>query len=123
MLWPALSLAPVILMALPPQSDDELEQQAQRVVVGEVLAVFQREVEVSDGTDLHFVAQVQPSVKGEGPLYVHFRQTKKRPPGWSGPSGQDAPLQPGKGAVRLYLRKDADGAWWLLEPNGWTKTG
>ncbi len=123
MLWPALSFAPVLLMALPPQSDDELEQQAQRVLVGEVLAVFQREVDVKDGKDLHFVAQVQSAQKGEGLVYVHFRQTASRPPGWSGPSGQSSALKVERGRVRLFLRKDADGSFWLLEPNGWAKAG
>jgi hypothetical protein len=116
----ALSLSPVILMALPPQSEEDLQRGAQRVVVGEVTAVFSREVPVAQGTDTESVATVVPEKgAGERLLYVHFRQAGKRPPGWTGPGGQHAPLRADRKKVRLYLVTGPDGAWRLLEPNGW----
>lgn len=125
----ALPLAPVLLMALPPQSNEELQSEADRVVIAEVTSVLQREVDVPNGKDVHYTAEVKPlkdaggrlpgSSELEKTLTVKFRQTGTRPPGWAGPQGQNSVLK-ANSKVKLYLRRDKDGGWWLLEPNGWS---
>ncbi len=119
----SLTLTQAMLMALPPQSDEDLQAHAQRVVVVQVLEVTHKDVAVRDGTDRVFTAKVKPagSDGGEGaPFAVTFRQTWKRPQGWTGPAGQNSVLEAGT-RVRLFLERGDDGGWQLLEPNGWAK--
>lgn len=115
-----LTLAKAMPMALPPQSDEQLQQGADRVVIARVMKVTHRDVKVQDGTDRVYTAKMKPEgMSKEELLEVSFRQTWKRPRGWAGPAGQNEPLPEGA-RVRLFLQRSGDG-WRLLEPNGWVR--
>lgn len=114
-----LTLAKAMPMALPPQSDEQLQQSADRVVVARVVEVTHREVKVQDGIDRVYTAKVKPEGPSKEGLEVTFRQTWERPQGWAGPAGQNEPLPQGS-RVRLFLQRNGDG-WRLLEPNGWVR--
>ena len=114
------------LAALPPQSPEDLLQQADHVWVGKVLKVERRTVLVSGGTDRLFELKfhIDDSEKGsqsEGTtVTVECRQTGRRLMGWAGPQGQDE-IPDQDSTVRLYVT-ESKGRFSLLEPNGWEST-
>jgi hypothetical protein len=122
----ALALIVPVAMAIPPLPPEERAQQAHEIVVGTVASVRQEEVKVDGGTDfvVHVVlraVKVEKALlageKPEATVELRFRRTGKRPPGWTGPQGQNGSPAVGQ-RVRAFLRSDPKG-WVLIEPNGW----
>ena len=126
--------------ALPPLSDDSLEQESQYIVIGTVIDVIKQEVFLDLGSDYHYTASIKveevtenseaifsfgkeiqatlkpPAVGQE--IKVNYWQIGKRPSGLVGPIGQNSSLYVGAKA-KLYLNQDYEGNFSLLEPNGW----
>jgi hypothetical protein len=126
-----LALVPLkvlLFAALPPLSAADRAQAAQVVLVGTIENVDEREVDVSGGTDLVYVAKVKVTRREKALLVtkkrpkdtetVRYRRVSIRPPGWTGPVGQSS-MPPLRQPLRLFCRYDEKGALVLLEPNGW----
>ncbi len=116
-----LLLAPA-WAALPPQSSDELAEQAAFVIEGEVVSVDSKLKPVKNGTNRHYTLQVKVTrwIKGEAkvtnPVNIFCKTTEYRPNGWAGPQGQNEVPEKGEKGT-FYLSN----GFKLLEPNGWTR--
>jgi hypothetical protein len=113
-----------------PRKAEELRGDATDIVSGEVRFVYAGEQRVSGGTDTRFcielaVTRVEkgratsaPSTQPTGQMiYARCWKPAKRPDGWAGHQGQNLIPKPGQ-RVRLYVTRDDDGGFDVLEPNG-----
>jgi hypothetical protein len=109
--------------AIPPLSPAELKERADVIVVGRVKALDTRVVDFDDGKNKVFEVDVQVvrvekgKIIGDLVLATCWKPLE-RPPGWVGHQGQNE-IPPKGGFVRLYLRDAGEGAYEILEPNGW----
>ena len=119
-----LLLITPVWAALPPLSPDTQRARADVIVVGQIEKVETREVDLGEGSqnkvyelDVLVTKTEKGKVTGDHVMATCWTPLK-RPTGWVGPQGQNQ--IPSKGAkVRLYLRDAGEGAYELLEPNGW----
>ncbi len=119
--------------AIPPLSDADRESIASDIVVGEVLSVEQKVVDMGSApgrnehknwlvTALIEVRSILKSteIREAGEMIkVHYWKVARRPQGWTGGQGQNAHLNPNS-TVKLFLRSSSEsGEFDLLMPNGW----
>lgn len=110
--------------ALPPLSDDDRQEEADHILVGQVHNVSAKEVDVEDGTNLVYTLNFRVDGREKGSLRpgltlsITCKQTGKRPRGWAGPQGQNEIPREGQ-KVRVFVRETPEGTFKLLEPNGW----
>ena len=113
--------------ALPPVDDAERQERSDRIVRGEIRAIYTRKRKKRDDfVDLELVLEVlvKESLKGgsaEGEtIYIHCWTVEKRPERWVGDGGQ-RPL-PGEGDTGVFFMEESgSGVFRLLEPNGWDR--
>lgn len=118
-----LGLALMVRAALPPLSQQELNERATDVVAATIMNVKSSVEEVPEGEDRVYQLNIRVDEARKGMLRsgltvtVIARQTGRRPEGWTGPQGQNE--IPAEGArVWLYLHEEQN-QFFLLEPNGW----
>jgi hypothetical protein len=122
------------LAAVPPRKAEELRSDATDIVVGEVRFVYAGDAKVEHGTDTRYCIELAVTTVEKSPadktatappttapasklLYARCWTPAKRPAGWAGPQGQNLIPKPGQ-RIRLYLTREADGGFDVLEPNG-----
>lgn len=123
---PALTLALFALTALPPQSEEELRQEADFIAIGVVERITQDKRRGGPEADHTYTAWLKlekiekaPGTKEAQTATVHFRRTGERPPGWTGPVGQESFFKKGD-RVRIFATLEGKSKrLHLLEPNGW----
>lgn len=110
--------------AIPPMSPEDLQSTADVVVLATVENVSHRTVEMEPAylnTVYEIDLKVEKVEKGKitgTTLLVTCWQPEERPHGWVGPQGQnEIPTAKVKG--RFFLRDVGEGAYEILEPNGW----
>ena len=109
--------------AVPPLSSEERTEDADLIVVGLVEKIETRAVELDYGKNTVYeldvlVRKVEKGKMTGQRLLVTCWQPLERPAGWAGPQGQnEIPSQ--DAVIRLYLRDAGEGAYEILEPNGW----
>jgi len=122
--------APVALAELPPLSSEQLHSQASDIIQGKIVAIYSydkpgtpEEMRRGPWVDTRSVAEVQVTKieKGESfkqgeVAYVRFWRAKERPRGWAGPGGNRPPRVDGD--FRVFARRDKDGRYDVLLPNG-----
>jgi len=115
-----------VLGALPPQSEEDLEQGADLVVTGtveEVTTSTKRHGLRSADTIHRLVVRVDSVEKGKksvakgDEVIVRCWTIRRRPQGWVGDSGHRGIPDAGE-RCRFWLRKRDDGSWGALAPNG-----
>ncbi|MEM7014045.1 MAG: hypothetical protein AAF585_21510 [Verrucomicrobiota bacterium] len=111
--------------ALPPREPGDLDKAATLIISAAAAEITTSTKGALGHTDTIFIieAKVDSVSKGSGAkvgetIKIRAWQPKRRPGGgWAGPQGIDS--IPGKGAsFKAWLRKDDDGVWEPLEPNG-----
>ena len=121
----SLLLVLPVWAALPPQSPEDLKAEADLVVTATVTDVSKRSVELEAGytnTVYEVDLKVDKVEKGKmtgSALLVTCWTPENRPEGWVGPQGQNE-IPKSKERGRFYLRDVGEGAYEILEPNGWS---
>jgi len=117
-------IAGLILMAVPPLSPGQLKSESELVVVGTVTECEVKTVERGHHyIDRVFVfkidvASIEKGQSRKGAIVEATTwQPDYRPRAWAGPQGQHVAPASGQ-KVRAYLRKDQEGKYELLMPNG-----
>lgn len=113
-------------MAIPPRSQNQLQEDASRIIIGVVKSISHKEVRIMRGTNDVYTATLkavrEQSIFGDEEideeLKVSYWQAGKRPKGMTGDMGQYSPL-PIDEEVCIYLGDEKKGVWELLSPNGW----
>ena len=114
--------------ALPPRAPEQLQADADSVVVGVIEAITKVEETTPKGfpegyaNTTHYLAiRVESAEKGAAAstLMVKGWTILSRPRGWAGPTGIHALSTAATGQhVRLFLRSSPDGAFEIVAPNG-----
>jgi hypothetical protein len=107
------------------QTDEQLQQNAELIVSGQVGQVYPFEDDKGGGyVDNVFLVEIKVATveKGSGIkpgdlVFVRCRQAAKRPSGWSGADGHGF-VPASESSIRAYLRRDGDGRYDPLTPNG-----
>ena len=109
--------------ALPPLAPDELDNSATLIITG---VANELDVSTSGGRkDSNWIASIDATIesvaKGDAKpgetIEIACWRVRSRPNGWAGPSGHyDIPAKGSR--FRMWLRKNAAGAWEPLTPNG-----
>jgi hypothetical protein len=114
-------------MAIPPRSQNQLREDASRIIIGVVKSISHKEVRIKQGTNDVYTAKVKAlreesmftdPVEIDDEILVSYWQAGKRPKGMTGDMGQYSPL-PIDEEVCMYLGDEKKGVWELLSPNGW----
>jgi len=112
------------LFAIPPLSPGELKSESDLVVVGKISKMAMRiDDKAMQMQDRIFEVEITVNTieKGQSQPGKIIRATAwqpdHRPRGWTGPQGQNETPVLGQ-RVRAYLRKNIEGEYLFLEPNG-----
>lgn len=109
--------------AIAPLSPEDLQATADVIVVGQVEKIERRVVDLDCGKNSVYeldvlVRKVEKGKVTGDYLLATCWQPDERPEGWAGHQGQnDIPSQGSE--IRLFLRDAGEGAFEILEPNGW----
>lgn len=121
----SLLLIVPVWAAIPPMSPEDLQSTADVVLVATVEKVTTRSVELAPDThntvyeiDLKVEKVEKGKITGKAVLATCW-QPEMRPQGWAGPQGQNE-IPTAKARGRFYLRDAGEGAYEILEPNGWS---